>query len=96
MWIANTLSSFNVTPFIIQKISAVKIGLDKQSKITFQFVSVFRRLGAFLVPYIIMVLVIGLPIFFAELFVGQYSGIGPIKAYARMAPFFQGKLNCFF
>lgn len=41
-------------------------------------------------PYIIMVLVIGLPVFFAELFVGQYSGIGPIKAYARLAPFFQG------
>lgn len=48
------------------------------------------HIGAFLVPYIIMVLVIGLPVFFAELFVGQYSGIGPIKAYARLAPFFQG------
>lgn len=47
--------------------------------------------GAFLVPYFVMVLVIGLPIFFAELFVGQYSGLGPIKAYGRLAPFFQGK-----
>lgn len=38
-----------------------------------------------------MVLVIGLPIFFVELFVGQYSGLGPILAYGRLAPFFQGK-----
>lgn len=47
--------------------------------------------GAFLVPYILMVLVIGLPIFFAELFVGQYSGLGPIKAYEYLAPIFHGK-----
>lgn len=46
--------------------------------------------GAFLVPYILMVFVIGLPIFFAELFVGQYGGLGPIKAYERLAPFFHG------
>lgn len=46
--------------------------------------------GAFLVPYILMVFVIGLPIFFAELFVGQYGGLGPIKAYTRLAPFFHG------
>lgn len=38
-----------------------------------------------------MVVIIALPIFFSELFVGQYSGIGPVKAYARLAPFFQGK-----
>lgn len=37
-----------------------------------------------------MVFVIGLPIFFAELVVGQFSGLGPNKAYARMAPFFSG------
>lgn len=49
------------------------------------------RSGAFLVPYFLMVLVIGLPIFFAELFVGQYSGLGPIMAYGRLAPFFQGE-----
>lgn len=41
-------------------------------------------------PYILMVFVIGLPIFFAELFVGQYGGLGPIKAYTRLAPFFHG------
>lgn len=55
-----------------------------------QFVCVFFA-GAFLVPYILMVFVIGLPLFFAELFVGQYSGLGPTKVYQRLAPFFHGK-----
>lgn len=46
--------------------------------------------GAFLVPYLLMVFIIGIPIFFAELFVGQYSGLGPIKAYSFIAPLFTG------
>lgn len=57
------------------------------------YVSMFLFSGAFLVPYILMVFVIGLPLFFAELFVGQYSGLGPTKAYQRLAPFFHGKYN---
>lgn len=47
--------------------------------------------GAFLVPYILMVFVIGLPMFLSELFVGQYSGLGPNRAYEYLAPFFHGK-----
>ncbi|XP_055378881.1 sodium- and chloride-dependent glycine transporter 1-like [Condylostylus longicornis] len=50
--------------------------------------------GAFLVPYLLMVFVIGLPIFLAELYIGQYSGLGPIKAYHYMSPFFQGLGYC--
>lgn len=38
-----------------------------------------------------MVFIIGLPIFFAELFLGQYTGIGPNQAFHRIAPIFQGK-----
>ncbi|PSN52584.1 Sodium- and chloride-dependent glycine transporter 2 [Blattella germanica] len=46
--------------------------------------------GAFLVPYIIMLFTMGLPIFFLELVVGQFSGLGPNKAFQRMAPIFHG------
>lgn len=46
--------------------------------------------GAFLIPYILMVFIIGLPIFFAELFLGQYTGVGPNQAFHRIAPIFQG------
>lgn len=47
--------------------------------------------GAFLLPYLVMVFVIGLPIFFAELIVGQFSGVGPIKAYTFLSPLFKGR-----
>lgn len=47
-------------------------------------------------PYILMVMVIGLPIFFSELFVGQYGGLGPIKGYTRLAPFFHGAYIIYF
>ncbi|XP_055703407.1 sodium- and chloride-dependent glycine transporter 1-like [Phlebotomus papatasi] len=50
--------------------------------------------GAFLIPFVLMVFIIGLPIFFAELYIGQYSGLGPNKAYARMSPFFEGLGAC--
>ncbi|XP_055841972.1 sodium- and chloride-dependent glycine transporter 1-like isoform X1 [Episyrphus balteatus] len=50
--------------------------------------------GAFLIPYLLMVLAIGLPIFFSEMFIGQYAGLGPIKAYTNMAPIFQGLGFC--
>ncbi|XP_076630222.1 sodium- and chloride-dependent glycine transporter 1 isoform X3 [Colletes latitarsis] len=46
--------------------------------------------GAFLVPFIIMLITMGLPIFFLELAIGQYSGLGPNEAFTRMAPAFQG------
>lgn len=49
--------------------------------------------GAFLVPYLLMVFVIGLPIFFAELFIGQFSGLSPIKAYKFISPLFEGELS---
>ena len=50
--------------------------------------------SAFMIPYFLMVFIIGLPIFFAELVVGQFSGQGPIKAYTYIAPFFKGIGYC--
>lgn len=50
--------------------------------------------GAFILPYALMVFVIGLPIFFAELVIGQFSGQGPIKAYTYIAPLFKGVGYC--
>lgn len=50
--------------------------------------------GAFLGPYIIMLFLIGLPIFFLELAIGQYAGLGPIEAFQRISPFFHGLGYC--
>ncbi|XP_049860179.1 sodium- and chloride-dependent GABA transporter 1-like [Schistocerca gregaria] len=46
--------------------------------------------GAFLIPYIVMLMVMGVPIFFMEMVLGQYSQQGATVVFARMAPIFQG------
>ncbi|XP_059093331.1 sodium-dependent proline transporter-like isoform X1 [Tigriopus californicus] len=46
--------------------------------------------GAFLIPYLIMLFFIGIPCFFMELALGQYSAMGPITIYANIAPIFAG------
>ncbi|XP_044262742.1 sodium- and chloride-dependent glycine transporter 1-like isoform X1 [Tribolium madens] len=50
--------------------------------------------GAFLVTYIIMVFLMGMPLFLLELIVGQYSGLGPDQAFTNIAPLFTGLGYC--
>ncbi|XP_054015666.1 sodium- and chloride-dependent glycine transporter 1-like [Hylaeus anthracinus] len=50
--------------------------------------------GAFLLPFILMLITMGLPIFFLELAIGQYTGLGPNETFTRMAPAFQGLGYC--
>ena len=42
------------------------------------------------IPYILMLFGAGLPIFFLEMALGQYAGVGPIKIFGRIAPILQG------
>ena len=46
--------------------------------------------GTFLIPYFLMLLFVGLPLFFMELVLGQYSGQGPAKVFGRISPVFKG------
>jgi len=46
--------------------------------------------GSFLVPYFLMLLVIGIPAFLMELHIGQYSAMGPSTVYAHLSPLFKG------
>lgn len=50
--------------------------------------------GAFLVPYVIMLLIAGLPIFFFELALGQFASEGPITVW-KINPMFYGKKQPF-
>ncbi|XP_016911540.2 sodium- and chloride-dependent glycine transporter 1-like isoform X8 [Apis cerana] len=50
--------------------------------------------GAFIIPFVLMLITMGLPIFFLELAVGQYSGLGPNEAFKRMAPALEGLGYC--
>uniref|UniRef100_A0AC35TNG3 Transporter n=1 Tax=Rhabditophanes sp. KR3021 TaxID=114890 RepID=A0AC35TNG3_9BILA len=46
--------------------------------------------GAFLIPYIIMLLVGGLPMFYLELVLGQYHRSGCISIWQKVCPLFKG------
>nr|XP_026484287.1 sodium- and chloride-dependent glycine transporter 1-like [Vanessa tameamea] len=50
--------------------------------------------GAFLIPFFLMLVLIGLPIFYLELYIGQYTALGPIKAFSSIGPFFSGVGYC--
>lgn len=45
--------------------------------------------GAFLVPYIIMLVIAGLPLFFFELSLGQFASLGPTAVW-KVCPLFKG------
>nr|XP_033783187.1 sodium-dependent proline transporter isoform X1 [Geotrypetes seraphini] len=45
--------------------------------------------GAFLVPYFIMLAICGIPIFFMELSLGQFSSLGPLSVW-KISPLFKG------
>ena len=51
-------------------------------------------LGAFLIPYVIMLTFVGLPTFFIELLIGQWSESGPGTVW-DIAPLFKGKITHF-
>ena len=48
--------------------------------------------GAFLIPYIIMLILCGIPLLYMELAVGQYTRRGPIGALGKLCPLLKGKL----
>ena len=52
--------------------------------------------GAFLIPYVIMLLFIGIPAFLMELTLGQYSALGPVTVYSNLAPLFKGKYQAMY
>ncbi|KAI0235333.1 Sodium- and chloride-dependent glycine transporter 1 [Lamellibrachia satsuma] len=45
--------------------------------------------GAFLIPYVLMLAMVGLPLFYMELAFGQYASLGPITIW-RVSPLFKG------
>ena len=51
---------------------------------------VFLVAGAFLVPYCVMLVVGGIPLFYMELALGQFNRKGAITCWGRLAPIFKG------
>ena len=46
--------------------------------------------GSFLIPYAIMLFLVGLPLFFIEIIIGQYNYKGPTRAFKKIAPITKG------
>lgn len=46
--------------------------------------------GAFLIPYMIMICLIGMPLLFMEYGFGQYFGVGSLSIYKKVCPMLQG------
>lgn len=67
---------------------ALSIGLGNVWR--FPFVAFENGGGAFLIPYLIVLVLIGQPIYYLELLVGQFSSRSSIKVY-DMVPAFRGK-----
>ena len=58
--------------------------------IRFPYVAYNNGGGTFIVPYVTCLLLVGMPVYFNELALGQFAGMTPIKIFGRIAPGFQG------
>ncbi|XP_021952467.1 sodium-dependent nutrient amino acid transporter 1 [Folsomia candida] len=66
---------------------AMSVGLGNVWR--FPFTALSNGGGAFLIPYLIVLIVIGRPIYYLEMCMGQFSRYGQVKVW-NMAPLFKG------
>lgn len=57
----------------------------------FELIPVSTFSGAFLIPYFIFLFGGGLPVFFLEVALGQYTSEGGITCWAKLCPIFTGQ-----
>lgn len=48
-------------------------------------------LGVFLIPYCVFLFCCGIPVFFLETALGQYTSEGGVTAWRKICPMFEGK-----
>lgn len=70
---------FNTDNFIIHYFYFTKVGLGNIWR--FPFIALKNGGGAFVIPYIIVLLLVGKPIYFMEMVFGQFSSRGSVKVF---------------
>ena len=67
---------------------AMSVGLGNVWR--FPFTALENGGGAFVIPYIIVLVLVGKPIYFLEMLIGQFSSRGSVKVY-DLSPAMRGK-----
>ncbi|KAI6241590.1 Transporter [Aphelenchoides fujianensis] len=75
-------------------LSVVGFAVDLANVWRFPYLCFKNGGGAFLIPYTIMVLLAGIPLFYMELALGQYYRKGAISTWGRICPLFKGIGYC--
>lgn len=71
-------------------LSVIGFAVDLANVWRFPYLCYKNGGGAFLIPYLIMLSVGGIPLFFMELALGQYNRKGAITCWGRIVPLFKG------
>ncbi|KAF8768004.1 Sodium-dependent dopamine transporter like protein [Argiope bruennichi] len=71
-------------------LSVIGFAVDLANVWRFPYLCYKNGGGAFLIPYVIMLAVGGIPLFYMELALGQYNRKGAITCWGRIVPLFKG------
>ena len=71
------------------------VGLVNISRFT-HFALFYGGIVTFSIPYIIMMIVFGIPLLYLDIAIGQCVGFGPLKAITNISPLFRLLLRASF
>ncbi|CAB3379347.1 Hypothetical predicted protein [Cloeon dipterum] len=71
-------------------LSVIGFAVDLANVWRFPYLCYKNGGGAFLVPYLIMLVIGGIPLFYMELALGQFNRKGSITCWGRLVPLFKG------
>ena len=71
-------------------LSVIGFAVDLGNVWRFPYICYRNGGGAFLIPYFVMLIFLGLPLFYMELALGQFQRCGAISIWSRICPMFTG------